>query len=231
MLFARNTERLKVWVEEQQASKSVAVEYLDLEDSGQLEATVIRAQEHFGGVDLLINNAGISQRSEAIQTTMEVDRRIMQINYFGNVGLTKAALPYLLQSRKPSIVVVSSLSGKFGFFQRSAYAAAKHALHGFYESLRLELDEQGVKVLLACPSFVATSIDENALDNTGKANGQKDARLQEGMSPEACAKSIAKAEARGKKEIVIGTKGRFAVWLSKCFPNIFFRVLKKQSAA
>ena len=229
ILSGRNQEALAKIREELPSSNSVKIIPLDLETESDFNAVALKAKSCFGGVDILINNAGISQRGRVEATEMNIDRRIMEINYFGNIALTKAILPVLMESEKGSIIVVSSLAGKFGFFQRSAYAASKHALHGFYDSLRLELAEKDIRVLIACPSFVQTSISQNALDQTGKATGEMDSRQKEGMSAEECARQIVRAAKSGKHEVVIGAKGRLAVTLSKIVPRLFFRILLKQA--
>ncbi|MFT5247145.1 MAG: dehydrogenase/reductase SDR family protein 7B [Litorivivens sp.] len=229
ILSGRNQEALASIREQLPSPNSVHIIPLDLETESDFNAVALKAKSCFGGVDVLINNAGVSQRSLVAETDMDIDRKIMEVNYFGNIALTKAILPVLLESEHASIIVVSSLAGKFGFFLRSAYAASKHAIHGFYDSLRLELADNNVHVLIACPSFVQTAISQNALDRYGKSTGELDPRQKEGMSAEECARQIIRAAKSGKHEIVIGTKGRVAVALSKLMPKVFFRILRKQA--
>lgn len=203
---------------------------LDLEDSsnfGQLAEQVIAK---FGRIDYLINNGGMSQRSEAHSTPLEIDRRIMEVNYFGNIALTKVVLPYMIQQKSGHIVVISSIAGKFGFFLRSAYSAAKHALHGFYESLALEQEKNGIKVTIACPGKINTNISINALNEEGKSHGEMDHNQATGMSAEQCAMELLLAVQRGKREILIGNREIKAVTIKRFFPKLFWKIIRKQKA-
>ena len=163
---------------------------LDLEKSSNFPEKVIKVVSKFKSIDLLINNGGISQRSEASQTSIEVDRKLMEINYFGTIGLTKSVLSIMQKQQKGHIVTVSSLSGKFGFFLRSAYAASKFAQLGFFESLRLEEEKNNIDISMVFPGFVNTDISKNALSGTGDQHGLKDQNQQNGISPEKCAQDI-----------------------------------------
>ena len=121
---------------------------LDLTKPEQFVMATKQVIDRYNDIDVLVNNGGISQRSLASETPIDIDRAIMEVNYFGHVGLTKAVLPFMHTQKEAYIITISSLSGKFGFFQRSAYAASKHALQGFFESLRLEEEKNNIKVLL-----------------------------------------------------------------------------------
>lgn len=203
---------------------------LDLSDSSNFVKLADDAHRAFGSIDILINNGGISQRSTAIETSLEIDRKVMEINYFGNIALTKAVLPYFNKNKKGRIVVISSLSGKFGFFLRSAYAASKFALVGFYESLRLEEEKNNLKVHLVFPGFIRTNISKNAIDGSGKQHGEMDDNQDKGISPEECAKRLISALKKDKRDIFIGGKEMTALKLQRFFPNLFHRIIKKQSA-
>ena len=146
-----------------------------LADTASLEKASQRALQECGPIDILINNGGISQRSVVVETRLEVDRRIMEVNFFGAVTLTKLVLPSMLSRKSGHIVVNSSVIGKFGTPFRSAYAASKHALHGFFESLRAELWGEGIRVTMICPGFVRTNISVNALKGDGSTLGSMDA--------------------------------------------------------
>lgn len=198
---------------------------LDLTQSKTFEDKVSQAINKFGRIDVLVNNGGISQRSNAFETTEEVDRKVMEVNYFGNIALAKALLPHFKKNRAGHIVVLSSLTGLFGFFLRSAYAASKHALHGFYESLRLEEEKNGLKVSLICPGFIKTDISKNAIVADGTKLGVMDNNQANGMSPEECARQIIKAQVSNKKQIVIG-KEKYGVLLLRFFPALFWKILK-----
>jgi short-subunit dehydrogenase len=229
VLSSRNVEKLEE-VKNTLKGEEHFVLPLDLEDSSSFELLAMKVHERFGAIDYLINNGGMSQRAEAHLTPIEVDRRLMEINYFGNIALTKAVLPYMMKQRSGHILVVSSIAGKFGFFLRSAYSAAKHALHGFYESLMLEQEKNGIKVTIACPGKINTNISVNALNEDGKTHGEMDHNQATGMSAEQCAKEILLAVQRGKREVLIGNKEIKAVTLKRLFPKLFWKVIRKQKA-
>ncbi|MEY4603220.1 MAG: hypothetical protein RIT43_512 [Bacteroidota bacterium] len=203
---------------------------LDLEHSEDFEIKAKQVVEKYGRIDILINNGGLSQRSTAGETPLEVDRRIMEINYFGNIALTKAVLPFMRQQGRGQILIISSIAGKFGFFLRSAYSASKHALHGFYESLLLEEEKNGVSVTIACPGKINTNISLNALNAEGSAHGVMDHNQETGMPAAECAAQLLKALERKKKEVLIGNKEVLAVKIKRFFPWLFWRIIRKQSA-
>ncbi len=186
--------------------------------------------DQLGGIDVLINNGGISQRSEAHETPLEIDRKIMEVNYFGNIALTKAVLPYMQNQKRGHIVSISSLSGKFGFFLRSAYAASKHAVAGFYESLRLEEEKNGINVSIVYPGLIQTNISNNALSKDGTPHGNLDGKQKEGISADKCAKDIIKGIEQDKIEIFTGGKEMKAILIKRLFPGLFFKLIRKQSA-
>ncbi len=203
---------------------------LDLEHSENFEALAKEVYEVMGAIDVLINNGGMSQRSGVGETSLEVDRHIMEVNFFGNVALTKAVLPYFRKQKSGHFVVISSIAGKFGFFLRSAYSASKHALHGFYESLMLEEERNNIHVTIACPGKINTNISLNALNSEGEKHGEMDHNQSTGMSAEVCALQLIKAMKKGKKEVLIGNKEIKAVKLKRFFPRLFWKVIRKQSA-
>ena len=181
----------------------------------------------YGKIDLLFNNGGISQRSFINETPIENDRRIMEINYFSNIAITKAILPQMIRNGGGHIAVTSSLSGLFGFPLRSAYCASKHALHGFYETLRIEYLKDNIKVTLACPDRVRTNISLNALDSSGKAHGLMDERQDKGITPEQCAREIIRAVRKEKIVVLIGGFERISVYLKRYVPSLFYRMIAR----
>ncbi len=187
-------------------------------------------EEHNKTIDILINNGGISQRSLAIETDLEVDKRIMEVNYFGSIQLTKLVAKKMVEQKSGHIVAISSVVGKFGFKLRSAYAASKHALHGFFESLRLELNDSKVNVLLVCPGRIKTDISLHALKADGNENRKEEASLREGMDAEVCAEKIIRAIKQNKKEIYIGGKEVLMVWFKRFFPWLFYKIAFKAKA-
>jgi short-subunit dehydrogenase len=150
----------------------------------------------------------------------------MELNYFGPVGLTKQILPSMIERRSGQIVVISSLLGKIGAPARSAYCASKHALHGFFDSLRAEIHGQGIAVTIVCPGFVRTNASLNALTGDGQPHGTMDQLIAQGLPSHECARRIANAIERRRREVYIGQKEVLAVYLSRWAPSLFHRLLR-----
>lgn len=200
---------------------------LDLTDPPGLERAVERALERFGRIDLMVHNGGISQRSLARDASVAVDRKIMETDYFGAVVLTKALLPSMRRRGTGRFVVVSSLVGKIGTPLRSGYSAAKHALHGFFESLRAEEHDAGIRITMVCPGFVRTDVSRNALTADGSPQGSMDRAQARGMSSEECARRITRAVVQGRDEVLVGGKERFAVLLWRLSPSLYRRLIRR----
>lgn len=200
---------------------------LDLVEIVSFEEKVNQALSFFGKVDIVLHNGGISQRSLIKETGLEVDRKLMEVNFFGTVTLTKAILPHFLSRKTGQFAVVTSLVGKFGSPFRSSYAASKHALHGFFDTLRAEHFQDDIAVTMICPGFIRTNVSINALTADGSSLGQMDEAQAKGMSPEACANEIFSAITRKKEEVYIGGKETLAVYVKRIFPGIFSKIIKK----
>jgi dehydrogenase/reductase SDR family member 7B len=200
---------------------------LDLSVQTQLEEVADQVLLVFGHVDVLVNNGGISQRSLVIDTPVEVDRRIMEVDFFSGVVLTKKVLPGMVKQGYGHFIVISSITGKFGFSLRSGYAAAKHALHGFYESLRAELHNQGIHVTLACPGRIHTNISLSAITKSGQPHGIMDHAQAGGISAEQCAKKIMKAVKKQKIEVYIAGKEMLMIYFKRYIPWLFFKLVSK----
>ncbi len=230
ILSARRAERLaEVAARCKGVGASVDILPLDLADGSSLAASVREASAAYGIIDILVNNAGISQRAEAIDTAPDVVRTIIETNLIGPVILTAEVARRMRERGSGLIVVVSSLVGKVGSPLRSAYAASKHALHGYFDSLRMELAGRGVGVLLVVPGFVRTEISLAALEATGQPHGRMDPGQRDGMSPEAAAERILRAIAAGKEEISVGfdARARLAVILRSLAPRLLARIMAK----
>jgi short-subunit dehydrogenase len=199
----------------------------DLSDNESIKAAVDEVKNKIGRLDILFNNGGISQRATVIESPVSIDRKIMEINFFGGISLTKLVLPLLIESKKGQIVVTTSIAGKFGFLLRSAYCASKHALYGFYESLQLELMDKGISVTFICPGRVKTNISLHALDKFGNPTGQMDEGLAKGIPVEKAAQKIVKAVYKRKREALIGGKELIMVYIKKYFPNLFYNIARK----
>ena len=193
----------------------------DLTDTSGFVAMAASVAEKHASIDILINNGGISQRSWVKDTPMEIDRKIMEVNYFGQVALTKAVLPYMLKQKRGHIGVITSLTGKFGFPLRSAYAASKHALHGFFETMMLELKPEGIGVTLVNPGRVHTQISVNSLTEDGSPHGEMDPGQAKGMPADRCAQLILKAIERNKAEINLVWPDQVMVYLKRYIPGVF----------
>ena len=202
---------------------------LDLEQYHEMENKVEKALNHFDRIDYLVNNGGISQRSLIMDTKMEVYERLMDIDFLGTVALSKAVLPVFIRQKSGHYTVVTSLMGKFASPLRAGYCGAKHALHGFFDALRLEHEDDNVGVTLVCPGFIRTDISRNALTGSGAAQQTMDQAQENGMSANECAQRIIKGIKRGDFETYIGGKERLAVYLKRWFPRILHRVVRKSA--
>jgi len=230
VLSARNSSELDILKSNLKNSEQHFVLPLDLENSANFNELAAVVYEKFGKIDILVNNGGISQRATASETTMEVNRKIMEINFFGNIALAKAVLPYMQAQKSGQFFIISSISGKFGFFLRSAYSASKHALHGYYDSLALEEEHNGIKVTIVCPGKINTPISTNAIGGHGEKHGVMDHNQATGMSVEVCVKQMLVGLQKQKREVLIGNKEILAVRIKRFFPNLFWKIIKKQSA-
>jgi short-subunit dehydrogenase len=210
-----------------QNGASVIIVPFDLADAESINYSVKTVIDKVGHVDLLINNGGISQREMAYKTDLDVDRKIMEINYFGNIALTKALLPYMLEKETGHIAVTTSIVGKFGFPLRSAYSASKHALYGFYESLQTEIADQNIKVTIICPGRIQTNISFHALNGEGAEHGQLDDGQKNGISSEKAAKKIIKALNKGRREVLVGGNELLMVHFKRFVPFLFRQITRK----
>ncbi|PYQ50679.1 MAG: short chain dehydrogenase [Acidobacteria bacterium] len=195
---------------------------LDLTDPDSFPAAVERA----GHVDILVHSGGVSQRSLAADTDLATDRAIMDVNFFGTVALTKAVLPSMLAKKSGHIVPISSVVGYVGTPLRSTYAASKHALHGFFDSLRAEVAKDGIVITIVCPGYIRTNVSRNALTGNGKAFGKMDSTHERAMRPEEAARRIVKAVADRKQELLVGGKETWAVPLKRFIPRLVSRVVR-----
>lgn len=180
-------------------------------------------------IDVLVNNGGVSQRALATNTAPEVERTLMEVNYFGPVALTRAVLPSMRANRAGQVVVVSSVMGYIGTPGRSTYAAAKHALHGYFDSLRAEVEREGIKVTLACPGYVRTAVSANALGPQGERNDRTDPTHLSGIAPEKCATAIVRGVARGQQEIYVGGWEVAGIYLKRFAPWLLSRLLRRMT--
>ena len=201
---------------------------LDLSQTDTLAYKAEDALNKFGHIDILINNGGISQRAYVKDTDFEIYRKIMDIDFFGHVAITKAVLPSMLERKSGHIVVTSSLAGKFGIPLRSGYCAAKHALHGFFDALRVEVWRENVNVTIICPSAVTTNISKNAVLGDGSKYEKMDDLTARGLTPDECAKDIIDAIIKEKEEVTLrGDYSKYAVYVKRLSPTLLSKIIRK----
>lgn len=228
IISSRNEDKLKKVQVECNTPENVKIVTLDLEDYNNLQPKVTEAIALFGTIDVLFNNAGISQRSLVKDTSISVDKRIMDINYLGTVALTKAILPHFIEKNNGHFVVITSIVGKIGTPLRSSYSASKHALHGFFDSLRAEVFSNNIKVTLACPGFVQTNVSLNALTGDGSPQNKMDAATKNGLTSEHFSKLLLRAVKKEKQEVYIGGfKEKLAVYVKRLFPTLLSKMIRK----
>jgi short-subunit dehydrogenase len=204
-------------------SKAVLIPF-DLGNTNSIQQAAKKALEQTEKVDCLYHFGGISQRSFVAETPPEVDRKIFEVNFFGTVELTKAILPLMIKNRGGHIAVTSSIVGKFGFPCRSAYSASKHALHGYFESLRAENVQHNIAVSIIIPGRINTNISVNALNRKGEFHGKMDEGQKKGKSPDVTAKKIVRMLKRKKKEILVGGKEILMVYIRKYIPTLYYYI-------
>ena len=201
----------------------------DVSNETDCEKIINETVKHFGTIDILINNAGISMRALFEELDLNVIKRVMDINFWGTVFCTKYALPYLLKN-KGSVVGVSSIAGYKGLPGRTGYSASKFAIQGFLETLRIENLKKGLHVLIACPGFTASNIRNTALAKDGSMQGESPLDEAKLMTPEEVAGRIAKAVVKRKHRIIMTTQGRLIVFLNKFFPKMMDRMVYNHMA-
>ena len=220
ILSSRSVEKLESVKNNCSESANIKIIKLDLEDYKSAPTVVEQAISCFGQIDILINNAGISQRSLIAETSIEVDKKLMDVNYIGTVALTKA-------QQSGHFVTITSLMGKFGSPYRSGYCGAKHALHGFFDVLRMEHEKDNIKVTMICPGFVNTNVAKNALTGDGSPQNKQDRATKKGLSPEVFTKKMLQAIRKEKFEAYIGKKERLGIYLKRFFPKLLHKVVLK----
>lgn len=200
---------------------------LDLAAPDSFAGAVGQIRDQLGEVDMLVNNGGVSQRSLARDSSLEVDRRIMEINFFGAIALTRAVLPDMIRRGGGEIVVISSLVGELSTPLRSAYSASKHALHGWFEALRAEEYDQGIRVLMVMPGFIRTEVSVNALTGDGSRQGTMDESQASGIPAPECAERIIDAVQHGREQVIIARREKAAVYLNRWAPSLYRKLIRR----
>jgi NAD(P)-dependent dehydrogenase (short-subunit alcohol dehydrogenase family) len=211
----------------QAGGTTALAEVCDLSREEDCRRVIAGAIQTFGGIDVLVNNAGITHRSAFARTEPDVIRRVMAVNFFGALHCTHAVLPALV-ARRGMIIVISSVAGFAPLIARTGYAASKHALHGFFESLRTEVEPLGLKVLLVCPSFIETGIEKNALAGDGNLARHPQSIVGTRATPDAMAGKIHAAAARERRLLLPDAISRSSWWLSRLAPSFYERLMTRK---
>ncbi len=220
LLSARRVDRL---AELARSRSNVEVLPLDLAELGSLAEKADQALQRMGAIDVMIHNAGIGQRGLVSEGSFEVERRLMDVNFLGPVALTKAILPSMIARRRGDFVVISSVLGLMSVKRRAGYCASKHALHGYFNALRAEVHEHGLRVLMVCPGHIDSEFSQQALNEAGRANGVNEAGTRAGLSPDECARVTLRALRRGSAEIYPAKWESLGVYLNRYAPALMRR--------
>jgi len=225
ILSARRQEALAE-VQRACGTAEICLVPFDLADLDDAPARAAEALACFGGVDIMVHNAGLAARDRVVNTTRDVHERILRTNYLGSALLTRALLPSMLERGGGHFVVISSLSGKYGGPLLAAYAASKHALHGFFESLRAEEHDRGIVVTFIVPGFIRTDITAHALTGSGGSFGRVLPIYRNAMDPDECARRILRAVARRRPEVLVGGAEVWTVYLERWWPSLLAAVVR-----
>lgn len=203
---------------------------LDVTDEAAMPVAIDAVLEQFGRIDMLFNNAGISQRSLCVDTTMATYRKLFEVDFFGQIALTKLVLPIMIEQKSGHMVITSSVAGKIGVAMRTGYCAVKHAVMGFYDALRTEVDQYGIKVTSITPGFIKTNISVNAVKGDGEAFGKMDNDIAGGMEVGEAALVIMKGFKAGKYEIPVGNGPEMtALKIKRFMPNRLIKMMMKRA--
>lgn len=227
ILSSRDRNKLEIIKAQSPYPEKIAILTLDLENVYSLPEYSRQAWQLFRGIDYVFLNAGMAVRDMIDQTEMNLVQKLMNINFFSNVAIAKSLLPLMRTRGSGRFVVTSSLSGKFGIPKLGAYSASKHALHGFFETLRAEYECDGIAVTMVIPGMIRTDITLNALTGTGGHYGKMQASVGAGMSPDDCAKAIIKAVVKEKCEALIGSMEKYSVLFKRFFPGLLRIMMRK----
>lgn len=218
-LGARRTEMLEELKIELPGTE-ILISKTDVSKEADCEALIEKTVQHFGKIDVMINNAGISMRALFEEVELDVIRQLMDVNFYGTVYCSKYALPYLLKT-KGSLVGVISIAGFVGLPGRTGYSASKFAIRGFLDTIRIENLKKGLHVLVAAPGFTASEVRKAALTSDGSKQGETPRNEEKMMSAEECARHIVKAIEKRKRELILTfVEGKLTVFLGKFFPSL-----------
>ena len=211
-------------------SENVLILPMDVEEMEEFDNLTKKVIDTFGQIDILFNNAGISQRSFTLETDLSVYKKILDVDLLSVIALTKSVLPYMVKRNSGHVAATSSVAGIVATPGRSGYAAAKFALRGFYDALRAEVFKYNIGITVVCPGYINTDISKNALSADGSKYGIMDNNQMNGLSAENCAKQILKAIHRNKNEVYIGGfRELTGVYLKRFLPTLLSKIVRKQA--
>lgn len=226
ILSARNMAELERVKKDCYKSQSIELIKLDMELPDSIPAIALRVIQQSGPIDFLFNVAGVAARETALKTELHIDQKIMNINYFGPITLTKAVLPSMIERKNGHIITVTSVAGKYGLPMLSAYAASKHALHGFFDSILSEICNKNIHITLIVPGAVNTPITRHALTGKGENFGKMLQVQKDGISAECCAQRILKAVVNCRQEKIIGgIEENATLFVKRFFPGYFSKFI------
>ncbi len=221
--FTLNDQRLEF----EREGYEIATLVCDVTNAAACQKAVEMVISQYGAVDLLFNNAGITQRGLFEKTKISVIERVMAVNFYGALYMTKAALPSLIQ-QKGMIIVNESIAGVAPLLGRCGYSASKHALHGLFTSLRCELKTKGVHVMIICPGFIKTNLQTRALGCDGKIATHKQTRVGQQQTPEFVAQKIFMGAQKKTSMMVFTLVGKISYLLSRIAPSLYERLMTQQ---
>lgn len=199
----------------------------DVADRQECESAIGKIISRFGGIDVLVNNAGITQRSAFKDTRVDVFKKVMEINFFGALYCTKAALESLID-RRGTIIVIESIAGISPLLGRSGYCASKHALHGLFTSLRSEIRSSGVHIMIVCPGFVKTNLQQRALGGDGQVTFHSQSKVGKEILPADVADAVYQGALKEKSLLILSPVGKLTYWISRFAPVLYERLMARQ---
>jgi len=226
ILSGRNRQKLVITQQSLKDPKQSAIYSFDTTDYSLARSVASEILDKYGCPDITILNAGVSQRDYAEGTALSVTQQIINTNFIANVNISNQLIPAFRSSQK-KLVVISSVTGKLGTKKRSSYAASKHALHGYYDSLRAELYGSDSTITIVCPGYVRTNISINALLGNGDNQNSMDDDTNKGMSPEKFALKVLKSVEKNKREVYIGGFEILAIYIKRFFPNLLAKIIRR----
>lgn len=226
ILSARNVDGLEKMRSACLHPEKISILPFDMEDEERLPEFTMKAWDVFKGIDYTFLNAGLAARDWVIDLEIKMFKKVMTINFFSNVIIAKTLLPLIIERKHGHFVVTSSLSGKYGIPKLSAYAASKHALHGFFESVRAEYFKDGIRVTMIVPGLVSTDITVHSLTGDGTASGKMQTAVADGISPARCARRMIKVVAAEKNEAYIGGTEIYSLWIKRFFPALWDSMIR-----